>query len=73
MTGAMYGRSIAFSACIPTSGVISANPDACMILESAPPAIMPTSPHGPHCTLRATRPCSRRPTARLSRHEFAAE
>ena len=40
-------------------------------LAATPAAAMPTSPHGPHCTLEAATPWARRQAAMASRHALA--
>ena len=71
-TAGAPGAIAACSAVRPCAGVIRLQPDACSRAFTAPPAAMPTSPHGPHCTLAAACAHRRRSVASASSTLFAA-
>ena len=66
------GRSAALKATTPCANPIRPIPATSSRDRMASPAAMPESAHGPHCTLAARKPVSRRRPPSESRQQFAA-
>ena len=66
------GRSAALKATTPCAKPIKPIPAISSRDRMASPAAMPESAHGPHCTLAARKPVSRRRPPSESRQQFAA-